>query len=360
MNEISEASLLNFQESSKKYFNPSDFQISFIHNSDTMSNIPLSALPSAEDFSFNISPDDFLPDDPENNKILKNSTPSIITSAAAPSEVFIDNQNKNVDENNQLKEIGRGEERNDFKPIIEIEQGIVNEFMAQFSSDTIAHLIDVIQDHEPTQQQSQQLQQLQPQPINQVNSSVDCNSQNINPQNVKKNNNKKNHTKPFHDEKIGFQSLSQSSYSSNDAHSNISSQFIPFQNSIKTTNSKSSRIESENENENKKQYFENQNLIEITSVESETIQESESEIYRRHHHHHHHPHKTSVEKKELKKNQKIDVEMNSEYEMVSKFSIGIPKEIMKVNKRKPHLKRINPTYIGPISQTTTNLWGSSS
>jgi hypothetical protein len=41
----------------------------------------------------------------------------------------------------------------------------------------------------------------------------------------------------------------------------------------------------------------------------------------------------------------------------SRLSIGIPRAIMRRSSRKPHLRRINPTLIGPLSGPSTGLWG---
>lgn len=84
----------------------------------------------------------------------------------------------------------------------------------------------------------------------------------------------------------------------------------------------------------------------ISLVESETIQDSDGDAAR-------FAAKTSPVRH---KHSNAD-NSTTAYQTVSNFSIGIPKGIMKANKRKPHLKRINPTLISPLpSSQTIGSW----
>jgi hypothetical protein len=74
----------------------------------------------------------------------------------------------------------------------------------------------------------------------------------------------------------------------------------------------------------------------LSLVESETIQDSDGDAHfhsQAPSHSNSHPHSQHSE------------EINSS---VSHLSVGIPKAIMRANKRKPHLRRINPTLVGPL------------
>jgi hypothetical protein len=86
----------------------------------------------------------------------------------------------------------------------------------------------------------------------------------------------------------------------------------------------------------------------VSLIESETIQDSEGDSQQR-------PH----QQPQLANSSRAASSSGGEggSQAASHLSVGIPQEIMKRSQRKPHLRRINPTLIGPLAGPSSRLWG---